>query len=125
MGLVTVAQAGGRVPVTVFHLQDRVNLGNVGELEQAAREAYGRGVRDLLIDLTDVPSITSAGLRGIVSIYKLLLGDAPGASPGGPQKSAHLRLLNPTPYVRDVLNMAGLTDYIEIYENLEEAVASF
>jgi hypothetical protein len=28
MSLVKISQAQGRIPVTVFHLQERVNLGN-------------------------------------------------------------------------------------------------
>ena len=42
----------GRVPVTVFHLQDRVNLGNYAELERTAKDAYENGMRDLVIDLS-------------------------------------------------------------------------
>jgi hypothetical protein len=50
MKLVSVAQEQGRIPVTVLHLQGRVNLGNTAELEQAAREAFDAGGRDMLID---------------------------------------------------------------------------
>jgi anti-anti-sigma regulatory factor len=37
----------------------------------------------------------------------------------------HLKLLSPTPQVRNTLKIAGLLDYIEVYASLEEAVASF
>ncbi len=43
MALVQVSQMQGRVPVTVFHLQDRVNLGNFAELEATAKEAFNNG----------------------------------------------------------------------------------
>jgi len=44
MALVKISQKEGRVPVTVFHLQDRVNLGNYEELEQTAKDAYENGI---------------------------------------------------------------------------------
>ena len=118
MKLVKVSQAEGRIPVTVFELQDRVNLGNTAELEQAARDAYANGTRDLVIDISKVDSFTSAGIRALLVIYKLLAGDEG-------RQSKHVKLVSPTRYVREVLEVSGVADSIEIYDTLEEAVASF
>ena len=118
MNLVTVSQAQGRVPVTVFQLHDRVNLGNTAELEQAARQAFAAGGRDMVLDLSKAPSLTSAGIRAILVIHKML-------SNSGVDKARHLKLVSPTPYVHDVLEVAGLLDHIEVFANLDEAVASF
>jgi anti-anti-sigma factor len=118
MSLVKVSQAEGSVPVTIFELQDRVNLGNTAQLEQAARDAYANGTRDLVIDISKVDSFTSAGIRALLVIYKLLAGDEG-------RKSKHVKLVSPTPYVREVLEVSGVTDSIEIYDSLEKAIASF
>lgn len=118
MSLVKISQAEGRVPVTVFELQDRVNLGNTAELEQAARDAYANGTRDLVIDISKVDSFTSAGIRALLVIYKLLAGDEG-------KKSKHVKLVSPTSYVREVLDVSGVSDSIVIYDSLEEAVDSF
>ena len=118
MNLVMISQAQGRIPVTVLQLQDRVNLGNTAELEQAAREAFEAGARDMLIDLSKAPSLTSAGIRAILVIHKMLSG-------GGMDKARHLKLVSPTSYVRDVLQVAGLLDHIEVFASLDEALASF
>jgi anti-anti-sigma factor len=115
MSLVKISQAQGRVPVTVFHLQDRVNLGNFAELEETAQEAYNEGMRDLVLDLGDTVSLTSIGLRAIVVIHKML------AKEGG----RHLKLANPTPYIREMLDIAGVTQSVDIYDRVEDAVASF
>ena len=115
MSLVKISQAQGRVPVTVFHLQDRVNLGNFTELEETAREAYNNGTRDLVLDLSQTPSLTSIFIRAIVIIHKMLSTDG--------QK--HLKIANPAPYIREMLDISGVTQYIEIYNTVEEAVASF
>jgi anti-anti-sigma factor len=117
MKLVTVSQAQGRVPVTVFQLQDRLNMGNTAELDQAAKEAYDAGGRNMVIDLSRAPSLTSAGIRTILVIYKMLTEPE--------EKAKHLKLVCPTPYVRQVLDIAGLLDFIEIYDSLDAAVASF
>ena len=115
MSLVKISQAQGRVPVTVFHLQDRVNLGNFNQLEEAAREAYNNGTRDLVLDLSQTPSLTSIGIRAIVIIHKMLSSDG----------EKHLKIANAMPYIREMLDIAGVTQTIEIYDSVDEAVASF
>ena len=118
MGLVKVSQAEGSLPVTVFELQDRVNLGNTAELEQAGKDAYASGTRDLVVDISKVDSFTSAGIRALLVLYKLLAGD-------DGQKSKHVKLVSPTSYVREVLEVSGVADSIEIYDTLDEAISSF
>jgi anti-anti-sigma factor len=116
--LVKVSQIEERIPVTVFELQGRVNLSNTAEFEQAAKDAYDTGARDLVIDISKVDSFTSAGIRALMVIYKLLAGDEG-------KKSKHLKLVSPTSYVREVLEISGVSDSIEIHDTLEEAIASF
>jgi len=118
MGLVKVLHTEGRVPVTIFELQDRVNLGNTAELEQAGKEAYANGTRDLIIDISKVDSFTSAGIRALLVIYKMMAGDEG-------KNSKHVKLVSPTKYVREVLEVSGVADSIGIYDTLDEAVASF
>ena len=115
MAVVQISQAQGRVPVTIFRLEDRVNLGNFAELEEAAKEAYNNGTRDMVMDLSQTVSLTSIGIRAIVIIHKMLSAD------GG----KHLKVANPMPYIREMLDISGVTQYIEIYNTVEEAVASF
>lgn len=115
MSLVKISQVQGRVPVTIFQLQDRVNLGNFVELEEAAQQAYDQGTRDLVLDLGETVSLTSIGIRAIVVIHKMLAAD------GG----KHLKIANPMPYIREMLDVSGITQHIDIYNTVGEAVASF
>jgi anti-anti-sigma factor len=115
MSVVKISQAQGRIPVTIFQLQDRINLGNFAELEEAAKEAYNNGTRDMVMDLSQTVSLTSIGIRAIVIIHKMLATD------GG----KHLKIANPMPYIREMLDIAGVTQYIEVYDSVEEAVAAF
>ena len=118
MNLVKVSQAEGRVPMTVFELQDRVNLGNTAELEQAGKDAYANGTRNLVLDISKVDSFTSAGIRALMVIYKLMANDEG-------KESKHVKLVSPTSYVREVLEVSGITNSIEIYDSLDKAIASF
>ena len=115
MDLVQVSQANGSIPVTIFQLQDRVNLGNYKELESSAKEAYENGTRDLVIDLSKSDSLTSIGIRALVVIHKMLSTD------GG----KHFKLAGVSEPIRDMLEVAGITQFIEIYDTVDEAVASF
>ena len=115
MGVVQISQAQGRVPVTVFRLQDRVNLGNFAELEETAKEEQNNGMRDMVMDLGQTVSLTSIGIRAIVIIHKMLSTDG----------KKHLKIANPAQYIREMLDISGVTQYIEIYDTVDEAVASF
>jgi anti-anti-sigma factor len=115
MALVQILQSQGRIPVTVFQLQDRVNLGNFAELEQTAKDAYDNGTRDLVIDLSRTPGLTSIGIRALVVIHKMLSED----------RGKHLKLAGPSPEISEMLEIAGVTQYLQIYETVERAVASF
>lgn len=115
MTLVQISQAQGRIPVTIFTLQDRVNLGNFDQLERTARDEFDKGMRDLVIDLSQTPSLTSIGVRALIVIYKML-------SAGG---GKHLKLAGPIPAIREMLVIAGVSQSVEIYNTVDEAVASF
>jgi anti-anti-sigma factor len=115
MDSIQISQAQGNNLVTVFQLPERVNLGNFAELEESAKEAYTNGMRDLVIDLSQTVSLTSIGIRAIVVIHKLLATDG----------KKHLKVAAPMPYLREMLDVSGVTQYIEIYNTVDEAVASF
>jgi anti-anti-sigma factor len=129
---IIVTQEPGNVPVTVFHLKGGINLGNVDQLMQKAQEAIKGGARNLILDLAQVPSITSAGLRAILLVRKLInaeftqtvvtFGDEKFRET---QQPRHLVLLNPVPDVRNVLSVVGFDDSIGVYEDQQEALLAF
>jgi anti-anti-sigma factor len=130
---IDVTQEQGRVPVTVFHVNGSVDAASYEQLQSRAEQAIQGGTTNLLLDLSRVPYMSSAGLRAINHIYNLFHKETAGAegeavSQGlrtGKFKSPHLKLLNPTPRVLEVLQMTGFDMFLEIHHNLKEAVASF
>lgn len=120
---ITVTQAQGKVPVTVVKPEGRINLGNTDELLQQAKASYDRGVRDMIVDLSAVESMSSAGLRTLLSIARMLDGSASGST--GRAKSSHFKIAGPQPELKNVLDIAGIFELVEIYDDLKDAVASF
>jgi len=58
---ISISEEQGRIPVTVFHVTGRINLGNADELTRRVQNSYQGGMRDLILDLSGVDSLTSAG----------------------------------------------------------------
>lgn len=121
---ISISEEQGRIPVTVFHVTGRINLGNADELTRRVQNSYQGGMRDLILDLSGVDSLTSAGLRAILIIMKLLNTDSID-NPSPSDKSQHVKLLNPTEYVLITMKTAGFDRYLDIYESLPDALASF
>ncbi len=118
-----IERAQGQVPVTVVHVQGQVNLGTADQLEQAVRAEYDKGMRNLLIDLSETTSLTSAGFRVLHALYLLLEQVNPGAA--GQAPAAHLKLLNPPPDLRRVIRIAGFDSYLPVCDDRTNALASF
>lgn len=115
MTLVHISHQQGRVPVTIFQLLDRINLGNFAEIERITKEAYDSGTRNLVIDLGKVEALTSIGVRALVIVHKLLSTDG----------KKHLKLAGLSSSMSDVLDIAGITQFIDVYKTVDEAVGSF
>ncbi|HEX9374013.1 MAG TPA: STAS domain-containing protein [Roseiflexaceae bacterium] len=127
---ITVSQEQGRVPVTVFRIKGPVtdNLA----IEQRAQEAYDGGARHLLIDLSDVPYMATAGLRALHAVYDLLRSDSDESAEAtkkgiaaGTYVSPYLKLLKPTPHVLEALKAAGYDMFLDIHRDRRQAIASF
>jgi anti-anti-sigma factor len=123
----------GRVPVTVFHIRGEINSNTWEQLQAEADQAHREGMQNLLLDLTDVRYVSSAGLRAMHHIFQSLRTNAPGESDeamskglrDGTFQSPHLKLLNPNPSVHEVLKVSGFDMYIPIFHTLKEAIASY
>jgi anti-anti-sigma factor len=115
MSLVQISHSNPVSPVTVFRLQERISLDNFAELEALTTNEYANGMRKLIIDLSEIPGLSSIGVRAIVVIHKILSADG-----GNPLKIAAA----PTP-VKDVLQIAGITQFVELYDTVDAAVASY
>jgi anti-anti-sigma factor len=112
-------QVQGKVPVTVFHLHGWLDAQSEERLLAAAREAYAAGSRYLLLDLAQVETLTSAGMRAMQKVYKVYTAKEDHF------KVSRVKLCNAPPQVYHILGITGFLQNIPNYENQENAVAAF
>lgn len=130
---ISVSHQKRPVAITIFHLKGEVDASTYQQLEGQAQQAYEAGTRDLIVDLRQVSYLGSAGLRALHTIFNLLRSQAPAESDeamkkglrDGTFKSPHLKLIGPSPTILETIKTAGLDMYLEIYPQLQEALASF
>jgi len=126
---ITASQVQGKAPVTILHLNGHLHGNTEQQLIDRARQAYEDGSTHLLLDLSGVELLTSAGLRAIHNIFNLLTPQSDLAiirqHGEEPYKSPYFKLVSPNPDVYYVLNIAGFLQNILIYNSMEDAVNSF
>jgi anti-anti-sigma factor len=134
---ITVSKRQGRVPVTVLQPHGDVDASNYAELIKKTRELFNGGDKDFLVDLSDVPFMSSAGLVALHSIAMFLRGEQPidPQSGWGALKSinrsresgvqVHIKLLSPQAMVSETLDKAGFTQFFEVFNDLKKAADSF
>jgi anti-anti-sigma regulatory factor len=129
---ITISQEEGRVPVTVFEVQGDIDVSSYEELQAKADEAHQAGMRNLLLDLTQVKYVGSTGLQAFHHIFNMPRDVTPEDDQAmrqglrdGSYKSAHLKLLNPSRDVANVLTISGFDMFLEIHTNRKKAIASF
>lgn len=107
------------VPVTVFHLRGWLDAQSEEELLEAARTAYDGGARYLLVDMHELDTLTSAGMRALQKVYQIFTPKEDHF------KVAHLKLCNAPPQIYNVLGITGFLQNIPMYESMESALRSF
>ena len=116
---ITKEQIQGKVPVTVFRLRGWLDAQNEEALLAATRDAYDEGSRFLLLDLSEVDTLTSAGMRAIQKVYRVF-------TPAEEHfKVARVKLCNAPPQVYHVLGITGFLQNIPNYETAQGAIDSF
>lgn len=126
---ISVTQESAQVPVTRFAIVGAFNADE--PLTSMAKEAYANGARNMLIDMSDVPYMSSAGLRALHSIYTMLRDKSESKKEvnkglrEGSYHSPHLKILKPSKMVDEVLRLAGYDMFIQTHTTLKDALASF
>lgn len=124
----TITKEEGRV--TILRLHGILNAATEQSLMRAAEQTYAAGSRFLLIDLSGISMVTSAGLQALEKIYRMFtphheVGEWSAAHPGEVFKSQNFKLGGASPQVHSILSIAGFLHHIPMYSNLQEAHNSF
>jgi anti-sigma B factor antagonist len=92
----------------------RIDSSNAPELEAALSAVTDGGRYNIVLDLSGIEYMSSAGLRAIVGAYRECRNH------GG-----DVRIANPSDRMREVFDLAGLTAIFAIYDDTTAAVGSF
>lgn len=118
----------GNIPV--LHLAGRLDGQSENTLIKYAQDEYDSGMRLLLLDLSQLDMLTSAGLRAFHTIYKLFtplveIEEWKKKHHDEPYKSTYFKLAGTTPEIYYVLNIAGFLHNIPVFADLHEGLLSF
>jgi anti-anti-sigma regulatory factor len=134
---ITIDQSAAHAGAAVLRLHGDLDGSNYLELIAAAKTAQQGGAKRLLVDLGNVPYMSSAGLVALHSSVLLFEGKQPPDPAAGwsTLKSVALntggkaqqlvKLLNPQPRVARTLEMSGMNVFFEIFTEEAAALASF
>lgn len=100
--------------VTIFVLDGRVDSEGAVDLDMALRAAVEEGKHKMVLDMSQVRYINSAGLRTLADIL------TENRNAGG-----DLRLVDLSPKVQRIFQIIGFDRFFAIDRTLEEALAAF
>ena len=100
--------------VTLLEVAGRVDSTNASQLGETLLSQIDAGRYQLVIDLSGVGYMSSAGLREMVSAVKKVR-----------KYNGDLRIATPSDRVREVLDLAGLSAIFQIFPTQVDAVGSY
>ncbi len=104
--------------VSLVAVTGRVDSSNAAELDNTLKEIMNNGTYNIVLNLSGVSYMSSAGLRALVSALRECK-----------KHRGEVRLSEPSERVAEVLDLAGLTvteaPLFQVYEDDTAAVGSF
>lgn len=100
--------------VTLVKVNGRVDGTNANQLGSALAGQIDSGKTRLVLDLSSVEYMSSAGLREIVMAYKRVQRNA-----------GDVRIVQPSRRVMELLEVSGLDTVFQIFPSQSEAVGSY
>jgi anti-sigma B factor antagonist len=101
--------------VGILQVRGRLDpSGSSDPLENAVNALVEKGKTNILMDLRSVSYISSTGIGSIIKAYRSVM-----------RQDGHVKLLNPSQCVRNILSISKLDGMFEIFTDEKEAVASF
>jgi anti-anti-sigma regulatory factor len=134
---ISISKLQGNVPVTVLHLDGKLDASSYTDVIAKAQEAYDGGARDLLLDFGKVSYLSSAGVMSLHTIALMFAGGSVASNSSGrptfrslsaqkdQEARKHVKLVDLQPAVDAVLDTVGLKNFFEVHANVESAVKSF
>ena len=114
-----IAREEGEKAVSVMRLKGSLDANTHGILEDKARDEIDGGAQYLILDMSSLDYLGSAGMRSIHAVTNLLSPEDPS------MRSPKLKILNPSPAAEKVFKTLGFDAFIDTHSNVDDAIASF
>jgi anti-anti-sigma factor len=102
-----------------MRLKGSVDANTQGTLEAKAKEAIDAGSQRLILDMSGVDYLGSAGMRAIHAISRMLSPDEQG------MRSPYIKVVSPSPAAAKVFKTLGFDSFIDIHDSIDDALAAF
>jgi stage II sporulation protein AA (anti-sigma F factor antagonist) len=101
-----------RKDVALITVEGYLDVDTATEFQHHLANQLHHGRRHFLLDLSDVPFMDSSGMNIILRVYQEAR-DLPGS----------VHIISPTPAVRRILDLTGVSITVPVSESVEEALA--
>ncbi len=99
--------------ITVVRVTGRLDAATSNEFEQACGNAVAAGAQSLILEISQLRYVSSAGLRVVLSAAKVVQG-----------KGGVLRVAGLGGMVREVFEISGFSGLFPQHESVEAAIAA-
>ncbi len=104
-----------RSQVQVVQLKGQLRLGEaVDDLQRTINESMAEGDARFVVNLSEVPMIDSSGIGVLVRFLA-----------SAKKRGGSVKLVNPSNFAQKTLRLVGVLNLFEVYEDDDQAVASF
>jgi len=132
---IDVEHLGGPTAVSVVALDGELDASNYEQVIQVVRDAYARGARGLVLDLSGLTFMASSGLFALHSAVRIMRGETPPDPEGGwgalhqmshdhDAEATNVRIAGAQEAIGRVLERTGMAQIFGIDASRADAVAA-
>lgn len=136
---IVISKREATVAVSVMQVKGALDSHTYEEFLTQAQALFDNGTRDLLINMTELTFLSSAGIAALHRISRVFRGEKRLATDeswsamrvvSDPNDTGftfqkHIKLLNPNEAIQDVLDTVGFKSYFEIFTDEQTAITAF
>lgn len=134
---INIERVQDKETVAILELHGNLDASNFEDVIAQAKDAYDSGVRNMIVDFSNVDFMSSSGLVALHSIALLMRGEQLHDLESGwdvfhaidrdrdSGLQEHVKILNPQPKVALTLEKTGMDNFFEIYTDRQTAIGSF
>jgi anti-anti-sigma factor len=125
--------------ISIMRLRGALDGNTYQNFIDEAQKLYDSGTRNILLDMSELTFLSSAGIAALHRVARVFRGeDRSSMDEGwaamraigkerddGYRMQEHIKLLNPSDDIQQVLDTVGFKAFFEIYTDIHPAIASF